>query len=132
MRSPAASRLPWAKVNAPPLSQPSVEEIARVASGELEMAYSEYQKFTSAVDSGPALATDLGLFHGASNVSEWTSSISRTRSSSEVFKGASWTESPSFYDLTGCWTMPEGSRSMRIGFRCARSAREPLKEGENS
>ncbi len=122
MRSPDGRRLPWKDGEQTENSMITIEGIARVQKGDIELSYPEYVRNARPVSSEPALATPLGLFHAATNVMELTSTISLSRSNAAVTKGASWIHATRYYDLTHCWAIPRGSVSITTGFRCARSA----------
>jgi len=135
MREPDGRLLPWGEVTPEGLPQVMVESIERMSSADPRMTYEEYARCTRPVRSDESLCTPAGLFHGATNASEYTSTILPGVTAQVVVKGAAYVNLPSYFDTSAIQTMPlrvpgdEGTMrptwSMKIGFRCARSAQLP-------
>jgi serine/threonine protein kinase/formylglycine-generating enzyme required for sulfatase activity len=91
--------------------------------------YREYAAHSLPVRSHPEFCTKSGLFHGATNVREYTDTILAGPSLQIVVKGASWIDDPNTLNLAESLTTPARTgdahpvpvRSLKTGFRCARS-----------
>jgi len=102
------------------------------ASAKRQGSQEQYLKHVLPVDSRPDLATELGILHAASNVTEYTATLHLGITSVMVTKGASWADDPVQSNLARVGTHPfetladhgvmAPGRSMKIGFRCVRSA----------
>jgi len=131
MRSPDALLSPWgdAVVEVP---EADLAAVHRSSAGEQADTLGEYLAHALPVDGRPDLATPGGIFHAATNMTEWTASILVGRTTVVVIKGASWADDPTVTDLAIVRTFPletidtgeqmVPARSMKLGFRCARSA----------
>jgi len=131
MRAPDERLVPWgdAAVQWPATT---LESVQRAASGDHSAAIDEYLAHTMPVDSRPDLATASGILHAATNVTEWTATLLTGNTTVVVNKGAAWSGDPILFDLARMQTFPletvaehdrmVPAKSMKIGFRCARSA----------
>lgn len=123
MRAPDDRLLPWGD-DGPECGRNklTVDDLQRLRAGRWPLAYEQYKKHARPVSADPACATPLGLAHASTNVSEYTESIFFEQSNAVIVKGASWMETPAYFNLSNTWTMPMSTVSPNIGFRCARSA----------
>lgn len=132
MRWPDGRLLPWGTEAPTELPTVSAESIGRFGTADPGITYQEYASHCSPVRSHAALCSGAGLFHGATNVSEYTESLITGVTTQVIVKGAAWINVPVYHDLTVVHSQPletldmEGKRhrvkSMKVGFRCARSA----------
>lgn len=131
MRAPDGRVVPWEGVPPAALRLVSVRERDRADLGPLDVAWSEYRAHTVAVRTMPEFSTGLGLFHGATNVQEFTETLVYGPTIQIHLRGASWTQDPLMFTFANTRTYPfefvdaRGQRgpawSIKIGFRCARS-----------
>jgi len=131
MRHPDGRLMPWGTAK-PQIPRATLEAVQRAGSGSLPMTIAEYLAHAMPVDGRPELGTANEILHAATNVTEWTASILSGRTTVVVVKGASWADDPAVTDLARVTTFPfetigpgdamVPARSMKIGFRCARSA----------
>jgi len=132
MRWPDGRRNPWKDGAAVSLPVSTTESIGRMSAANLTINRQEYEAHTLGVRAHPEWSSAAGLFHGSTNVSEFTESIFGGATLQVIVKGASWAQQPQFHDLSEIQTYPletedehgerRGAWSMKIGFRCARSA----------
>lgn len=131
MRAPDARLLPWGNA-AVAVPRATVESVQRAVGGNRSERLEEYLANTMPVDSRPDLATPSGLLHAATNVNEWTATVLAGTTTVVVTKGASWSSDPILIDLAKMQTFPfetvadddkmVPAHSLKVGFRCARSA----------
>lgn len=129
MRWPDARLLPWKGDVASALSQPTIESIWRIQSGLLKLKYEEYVAHVRPVRSDEAIRSEAGLYHGATNVSEYTESVIIGPTIQVIVKGGSWLDSTNVVNLASSSTHPIESiddagnsmplGSIKTGFRCA-------------
>ncbi len=137
MRYPDRRVLPWGDQTPSGLLTCTPETIARSEKGDWEINFVEYAKLTRPVMSQEELSSSLGLYHGATNVSELTENFETDNRM--ILKGAHYCDVPEVHDLVTIENLPYDSLdrlaseksvvrvyrpkwSMKIGFRCARSA----------
>lgn len=122
MRQPHGWKLPWSGDPPETLPEVTVESIILSNRTELEIRYQEYKVRTFGTRSRPEFSTSLGIHHAATNVREWTVSVSHSKPGIAIARGATWVDVPQNFDLSSNLTWPAESPSMHCGFRCARSA----------
>lgn len=132
MRWPDARLVPWGSQIPTELRTVTIEAAERSSSIDSSVAIAEYIANTRPVRSAQSLQSAVGLFHGATNVSEYTETIVGDVAGQVVLKGASWANLPAQWDLANSRSYPmevvdtsgrsQAAWSMKIGFRCARSA----------
>ncbi|MCA9256680.1 MAG: hypothetical protein KDA33_13620, partial [Phycisphaerales bacterium] len=98
-------------------------------------AFEIYLKRAASVRSHPELATVKRIFHGATNVREYTETVDLGVTTAVHVMGASFCDDPEFQTLPHQWTYPVEKSdnirgvfspgSARVGFRCARSLHPP-------
>ncbi|HRW51764.1 MAG TPA: bifunctional serine/threonine-protein kinase/formylglycine-generating enzyme family protein [Phycisphaerae bacterium] len=98
-------------------------------------AFEIYVKRAATVRSHLELQTVTGLFHGATNVREFTETIDVGVTTAVHVMGPSFCDDPEFQTLPFQWTYPVEKSdnvrgvfspgSARVGFRCARSLQAP-------
>ncbi|MBK8271195.1 MAG: protein kinase [Planctomycetes bacterium] len=132
MRFPDGRLQPWGDESPTDVAELCCHPDGRMRSPSLRIRYDEYAKRSVAVQSHDILKTASGLFHGATNVSEYTDYVGAGPTFQTLCKGASWSDSPMEDNLAVSWTRPlqtldeagtsRPAWSMSVGFRCARSA----------
>lgn len=123
MRQPHGWKLPWGSTTPATLPEVTVEQIIRINRADIDIGYKEYAVHTFATRSHPEFSTLMGIHHAATNVREWTGSVSYSKPGIAIAKGASWVEVPQSEDFSSHRSGPVGSSSLLNGIRCARSAR---------
>lgn len=128
MRLPDGRRNPWGDAPPPGLSQTTLEDRDRadLALADWAAGFAEYLRGTTNVRSNEGISP-LGIHHASTNVDELTCSVD-SRTNQVIVKGANWLRAPRHIDLTVVQTLPLTSgpaslptRSLKTGFRCARS-----------
>ncbi|MBX3394154.1 MAG: SUMF1/EgtB/PvdO family nonheme iron enzyme [Phycisphaerae bacterium] len=132
MRWPDGRLVPWGSQSPTELRITSIDAAERSSSINMSVAIAEYIANTRPVRSDQSLQSSVGLFHGATNVSEFTETVVSEIMGQVVLKGASWANLPDQWDLANSRSYPmevvdasgrsQPAWSMKIGFRCARSA----------
>ena len=131
MRSTSGNVLPWTQPP-PSLRLATLAERDRFAGGGDSEWYASYVARSMPVRSFPELCTAGGLYHGATNVHEFTDTVLGGPSLQTVVKGASWIENPEAHNFASQRTLPVRStdaiplqiHSFDVGFRCARSVNQ--------
>lgn len=142
MRFPDNRLLPWEGET--PVTRPSssLYDCGLTVAGAPEVRFKAYLDAVVPVHSHPELATPTGLYHGASNVREFTETVTRNATNAVVIIGASFCDPPRIKNFSSPWTYPlEDTKgngeivhpgSLLLGFRCARSVAPPSrKEGDD-
>lgn len=130
MRSTSGELVPWMDASAAP-ALATIRDRDNLDFGGWEIGYKEYAAHVLPVRSHPELASKRGLFHGATNVRELTDTLLGGPSMQVVVKGASWVDDPERLNFSESMTNPvrtgekpaKPSRSLKTGFRCARSVK---------
>lgn len=131
MRGRAGARYPWG-------NDPSVSVLApcedrlRSSSPDWDIQHELYIKYVRPVRGDATLATRDGLFHGDSNVSEYTDIVTVGPTTMTLSRGSSWSDDVELMPPDMKWGRPletpddnkrhVPARSFRTGFRCARTA----------
>ncbi len=129
MRFPDRRLLPWGDIMPAERSDISSSDISKTSLAQLKVSLEVYKSRSMPVRSAPSLCTPNGLFHGASNVSEWTETVDIGVSTVVIIMGASYVLDPDYINCATRRTYPyarenDGDQlqtkwSMQLGFRCA-------------